>query len=108
MRKCELKILKDLNKKINPPSDRIEEKDIPTYKDILIDSLSNIRNSGPGSGYSNIKSWQLAEKIMKADEVELDDADFELLTKIVESNPAVYFGWAHAQMMLKILDWEKS
>jgi len=99
-----LKSLKNLQTKIKPPNNRHDPNAVPTLSDIFVDSLKFVKLQ---DGSESIKLNRLADKIFDAkDDVQLEDAEFELLKIKVNENGAGYFAWAHGQAMEKIIQSE--
>lgn len=99
-----MKHLKNLTKKTNPPNNRHDSAATPTFKDVFVDSL---KFSKATNGAESIRLNRLANKIFDAaDELDLEDAEFELLKNKVNENGGGYFAWAHGQAMEKILESE--
>lgn len=112
-----MKTLKNLNDPIDKRGGNPNEI-IPRIKDVLIDSLYYGKYQ---NGADSIKAFRLAEKLymgngkdkeggmdLSVSTVELEDAEFELMKEVVNRNPANFFVWCHASVMLKILEWEKN
>ncbi len=101
-----MKTLNGLNRKLNPPNLRTEQEAIPTYRDVLIDSL---KFSRPKDGSESIKLNRLADKVFDSTEtLQVEDADFLLLKEKTNANATGYLTWVHGQVMEKILEWERS
>jgi len=71
---------------------------------LFVDSL---KFSKAANGAESIRLNRLADKIFDApDELDLEEAEFELLKAKVNENGAGYFAWAHGQAMEKIIESE--
>jgi len=93
-----------LDDKLRPPNNRTDLANVPTLKDIFVDSLKFAK---PVNGAESIKMNRLSEKIFDAiGEVQIEDAEFELLKIKVNENGPGYFVWAHAQAMESLIGFD--
>ncbi len=100
-----MKSLKGIAEKLKSPNSRTEDKDIPIYLDIVIDSLTHSKGD---DATDSIRLFKLAEKLVDLkDPFQVENYDFEKIKKSCSQNPVGYLSWAHGQMMLKIQDWER-
>jgi len=98
-----MKTLTGIHEKLNPPRDQEIFKGIEV-SDVLTDSLYYSFEQGPGSAIKQLRCLELAIKIGEhpLDRIELEEAEFELLRKKVEENPAKYLVWAVAPVLLRL------
>lgn len=103
-----MKLLVGLRDKLRPPNSRTPDQDIPTFLDIAIDSTQHMKVGEKSRGIDSIRLFKLALKLEQLkDPYSIENYEFEQIKESCEKNPAGYLAWAHGQMMLKILEWEK-
>lgn len=100
-----MKHLNALHDKLHPINERTEPHDIPTYLDIILDSLTHM----PGrNARESIRFFKLALKLESLKEpFGIDSIEYEMMKEACTQNPKGYVAWAHGQMMLKILEWDR-
>lgn len=94
--------LKSIGEKLKAPNVRTEETAIPTFRDVVIDSLMYFKAK---DGSTSIRMFRLAERLLHEDTV--DEVEFQIIKEIVNQNPSGFFTWVHGQAMQKILEWER-
>lgn len=100
-----MKNLIGLDIKLNPPNDRENPANVPTFKEVIVDSL---KYAPPKDGSDAIRLDRLANRIfdLSSENNSLEDADFFLMKDNVNKNHARYLSWALGQTMQKIQEWE--
>jgi hypothetical protein len=100
-----MRTLHNLKAKLKKPNERVEDTATPTFLDICVDSLMQMRGE---SGIDSIRNYQLAEKLIDLPEpFDIEDAEMERLNIALEQNRAGYLSWAHGQTMLKAQEWRQ-
>lgn len=97
-----MKHLKNLRNKLIKPLN--EPGEAPTLADVLSDCLFY---ATPSEGTTSIKLIRMASKILDAgEEIQLEDAEFQMVKDGCNSNPRKYFAWVHGQVMERLIECE--
>ena len=102
-----MKKVAGLDEKLSPIEEipKGVESKIPTYRHMYKTAVSG--NLGK-SGEDAVEHYQLGLKLrIEGDTIDLEDAEFKLLTAAVEKNPIQWQAHYHAQVVLKLRGAEK-
>lgn len=100
-----MKIITGLHDKLKPPNTRTDLNSVPTYCDIIVDSLTQTKGN---DSTDSIRLFKLALKIPDLiAPYAIEEYAFDRIYESCAANPAGYLSWAHGQMMIKLDEWKK-
>lgn len=99
-----MKTIKGIDEKIKHFEEAPGSDNLPTFRKMF---LLGVGSQKGANGEEAISLYSVGLKIRDAkDSVELEDADFNLLKKACNDNPAAWLSFYHGQVLLKLKEAE--
>ncbi len=102
-----MKHIKDLDEKLthfDPEAPAQEAERLPTFRKLFLYALGS---STASNGEEAVRMWDVGIKIKNAKvDIDLEDADFNILKSVCEQNPLKWMAYYFAQILFKLKESE--